>query len=130
MVRLEARSHLSMWSFCANSLQSLPLALAVSKVLHILWRMERGILKALGPVWNVTGQSAGLKTGAVSFSLWKVISIRLRLAYISEIYGKDLQFTPQTIIIDKMYLKLSNTYYTLKVRIKVLNYTEYAQARV
>lgn len=64
-------AHLWMWSFWAKSCQSLPLALAVSKVVHIRWRMDRGILKALAPVCEVTVQSACIKNGTVSFSLWK-----------------------------------------------------------
>lgn len=43
-------AHRSKWSLWAKSCQSLPLALAVSKVAQILWRMDKGILKALGPV--------------------------------------------------------------------------------
>lgn len=64
-------AHLSMWSFCAKSCQSLPLTLAVSKVAQIRCRIERGILKALDPVWEVTVQSDCVKNGTVSFSLWR-----------------------------------------------------------
>ncbi|TNN58370.1 hypothetical protein EYF80_031433 [Liparis tanakae] len=54
-----------------GSCQSLPLALAVSKVAQILWRMDEGILKALGPVWDVMVQSVCLKNGTDSFSVWR-----------------------------------------------------------
>ena len=64
-------THLSRLSFWAKSCQSLPLALAVSKVAHILWRMERGILKALGPACEVTVQSVWVKNGTDSFLLYK-----------------------------------------------------------
>lgn len=42
--------YLLMLFFCANICQSLPLALGVSNVAHILCLMEYGILKAFGPV--------------------------------------------------------------------------------
>lgn len=61
-------AHRSKWSLRANSCQSLPLALAVSKVAQILWWMDAGILKALGPVCDVTVQSVCMKNGTVSFS--------------------------------------------------------------
>ena len=61
-------SYLSMWSFWAKSCQSFPLALAVSKVALILWRMDRGILKALDPVWEVMVQSDWVKKGTTPFS--------------------------------------------------------------
>lgn len=64
-------THRSKWSFWAKSCQSLPLALAVSKVAQILWRMDKGILKALGPVWDVTVQSVCIKNGTDSFSFWR-----------------------------------------------------------
>lgn len=63
-------AHRSKWSFWAKSCQSLPLALAVSKVAQILWRMDKGILKALGPVWDVMVQSVCIKNGTDSFSVW------------------------------------------------------------
>lgn len=61
-------AHRSKWSLRANSCQSLPLALAVSKVAQILWWMDAGILKALGPVCDVTVQSVCMKNGTASFS--------------------------------------------------------------
>lgn len=60
-----------MSSFCAKSCQSLPLAFAVSKVAQIRWRIDRGILKALDPVWEVMVQSDCVKNGTESFSLWR-----------------------------------------------------------
>lgn len=39
-------THRSMESFCANSRQSLPRELGASRLLHIFWRIDRGILKA------------------------------------------------------------------------------------
>lgn len=39
-------THRSMESFCANSRQSLPRELGASRLLHIFWRMDSGILKA------------------------------------------------------------------------------------
>lgn len=65
-----ANAHRSRPSFWANSCQSLPLALAVSKVAQIRCRMDEGILKALGPVWEVTVQSVCIKNGTESFSAW------------------------------------------------------------
>lgn len=62
-------AHRSKWSLWASSCQSLPLALAVSKVAQILWRMDRGILKALGPVCDVMLQSRCIKNG--TFSVWR-----------------------------------------------------------
>lgn len=62
-------AHRSKPSFRAKSCQSLPLALAVSKVAQILWRMDAGILKALGPAWDVTVQSVCIKNGTGSFSV-------------------------------------------------------------
>lgn len=64
-------AHRSKWSFWAKSCQSLPLALAVSKVAQILWRMDKGILKALGPVWDVMVQSVCIKNGTDSLSVWR-----------------------------------------------------------
>lgn len=72
-------AHLSMWSFCAKSCQSLPLALAVSKVAQIRCRMDGGILKALDPVWEVTVQSDCVKNGTVSFSLWRNKALRRQI---------------------------------------------------
>ena len=68
---LTSYAHRSKWSFWAKSCQSLPLALAVSKVAQILWRMDKGILKALGPVWDVMVQSVCIKNGTDSFSVWR-----------------------------------------------------------
>lgn len=65
-----ANAHRSRPSFWANSCQSLPLALAVSKVAQIRCRMDEGILKALGPVCEVTVQSVCIKNGTESFSAW------------------------------------------------------------
>lgn len=59
-----------MCSFWAKSCQSFPLALAVSKVALIRWRMDRGILKALDPVWEVMVQSDWVKKGTTPFSFW------------------------------------------------------------
>lgn len=64
-----AHAHRSKRSFRAKSCQSLPLALAVSKVAQILWRIDTGILKALGPIWDVTVQSVCIKNGTDSFSV-------------------------------------------------------------
>lgn len=64
-------THRSKWSFWAKSCQSLPAALAVSKVAQILWRMDTGTLKALGPVWAVTVQSVCIKNGTGSLSPWQ-----------------------------------------------------------
>ena len=64
-------THLSRWSFWAKICQSFPLVLAVSKVAQILWWMERGILKALGPVCEVTVQSVCIKNRTDSFLLYK-----------------------------------------------------------
>lgn len=61
-------SYLSMWSFWAKSCQSFPLALAVSKVALIRWRIDGGILKALDPVWEVMVQSDWVKKGTTPFS--------------------------------------------------------------
>lgn len=82
-------AHRSKWSFWAKSCQSLPLALAVSKVAQILWRMDRGILKALGPVWDVMVQSVCIKNGTDSFSVW---SNRTETDYNHTGFRKDFAF--------------------------------------
>lgn len=44
---------------------------APSKVEQIRWRREGGSLKARGPVWDVTVQSACMRTGTESLSAWR-----------------------------------------------------------
>lgn len=68
---LNVDAHRSRPSFWANSCQSFPLALAASKVAQIRCRMDEGILKALGPVWEVTVQSVCIKNGTESCSAWR-----------------------------------------------------------
>lgn len=48
-----------------------PVAPAPSKVEQIRWRREAGSLKARGPVWDVTVQSACMRTGTESLSAWR-----------------------------------------------------------
>lgn len=82
-------SHLSMQSFCASSCQSLPLALAVSKVAQILWRMESGILKALDPICDVMVQSDWVKKGTTSFSLWRKKPLQDKFSFIIQCISTD-----------------------------------------
>lgn len=65
-------AHRSRPRILARRCQATPLApVAPSKVEQIRWRREGGSLKARGPVWEVTVQSACMRTGTESLSAWR-----------------------------------------------------------
>lgn len=110
-------AHRSKWSFWAKSCQSLPLALAVSKVAQILWRMDRGILKALGPVWDVMVQSVCIKNGTDSFSVWRN---RTETGYNQTEFKQDLQMS-LVLFLSSLESQMDGVYWVRTIQTGMFN---------